>query len=86
MVDALALGASVARRGGSSPFIRTNARVAELVDATDLKSVGHWPCGFESHHEHMWFGWEHYRRSCNKSVKSFGINSFHTSRAVSSVG
>ena len=27
---------------------RTNGDVAEQVDAGDLKSPGHWPCGFKS--------------------------------------
>ena len=37
MVDTYALGAYVARRGGSSPFIRTNAPVVELVDTLRLR-------------------------------------------------
>jgi len=35
---------------GSNPTLTTNRDVAELVYATDLKSVGLRPCGFESHH------------------------------------
>ena len=29
-------------------YIGAAARVAKLVDARDLKSLGHWPCRFES--------------------------------------
>ncbi len=43
----------MAWRGG---IMVTDARVAELADARDLKSWGpHGPCGFESHPGHFFF-------------------------------
>ena len=35
LVDALDLGSSVARRGGSSPFIRTNKKVLKVYKANN---------------------------------------------------
>ena len=38
MADTQDLGSCAERRGGSTPLVRTNARVVELADTSDLKS------------------------------------------------
>ena len=35
------------------PKVQLHARVAELVDARDLKSLGQKPCGFDSRLAHQ---------------------------------